>query len=600
MAGTTNIRLHWVRSLDEAMELKRWLGERRPNNWLGVDTESGGLDWWRDRLRTVQFGDRHDGWCIEWNEWAGLIKECIEAYDGPQALWNVKHDLHFMEHNGIKVKRWLCHDGRAMAHLQNPWSRTGLKPTATRMLGPWANYGEQELKHAMMAGGWGWDDVPIEVEWEYAAFDTVITAQTVEELYPGIAAGFASIYDLELASTFVLTDMERRGILTDRDWMVRNADEWQQNADRIAVSLREFQIGNPASDKQVIAALQQHLGWQPIVFTEKGNISLEREVLQGIGHPIADLVLEYRTNTKLQQYVTQHLELAGPDGRLHCSINPLGARTGRESASRPNLQNLPRDDTRIRNGFVAGEGNLLLFPDYDQIEGRLFAHYAGDQRMLESIRYGDHMTNQGYDGYDLHSMAARIVFGIGANDAVPKKLRNQTKNIQFGKIYGSGLEKFMAMTGLSREDAQDRIAKYEAEFPETRKNGGFGSRVTQRLYERERAEGEGYVMTAYGRKEPCYPSQGYKALNYLIQGTAADVLKSKKVALSKTWMGEHMLLSVHDEIIFEIPELALPEAVRTIRQTMPETEKFAVPLTVGIAAGRRWGQKEEIPLSYAA
>jgi DNA polymerase-1 len=600
MPGTTEITTHLVESLDEAMALKRWLGERRPGGWLGVDTETTGLDWWRDDLRTVQFGDRHTGWCVEFSEWAGLIKECVEAYNDPMAFWNAKFDLHFMESNGIQVKRWLVHDGRAMAHLQNPWQRTGLKPTAVRELGPWANAGEQDLKEAMAAGGWDWRTVPVELLAGYAAFDTVITAQTCGQLWPGIERSYQGIYDIELASTLVLTDMERRGIMTDRGWMVRHADEWQQNADQIAIALRKWFIGNPASDTQVVQALREHAGWTPIVFTEKGNISLEREVLQGIPHPIAELVVEWRTNDKLQQYVKQHLDLAGPDGRLHCSINPLGARTGRESASRPNLQNTPRDDLRIRDGFTATDGNLLVMADYDQIEGRIFAHFSGDERMIASIEYGDRMTNAGYDGYDLHSMAARMVFGIRTDGVVPKKLRNQTKTVQFGKIYGSGLERFAATSGLSIDMARTVIEKYEAEFPETRKVGGFQGRVTQRLIEREKQTGEAYVLTAYGRKEPCWPSQGYKAVNYLIQGTAADVLKSKKIALSKTWLGEHILLSIHDEIIFDVPRAAVPEAVRTIREVMPEREKFRVPLTVGVSVGERWGSKQDVPLLYAA
>lgn len=596
LPGTTDIALHWVQTLDEAMALKRWLGERRPGGWLGVDTETTGLDWWRDKLRTVQFGDRHQGWTVEWSEWAGLAKECLAAYDGPICMSNNKFDTHFLETNGVPLKRWLVHDTRAMGHILDPVRRSGLKPTATRVLGQWAAYGETELKQAMMSGGYDWATVPVELLWQYAAFDTVLTAQLAEELWPKIASGYQGVYDLEIASTQVLTDMERRGIQTDRGWMVQHSDEWQQIANQCAIELRQWHIGNPGSDKQVIAALREFLGWQPVVFTEKGNISLEREVLQGIHHPIADLVVEYRMNNKLQQYVTQHLELAGPDGMLHCSINPLGARTGRTSASRPNLQNLPADDKRIRKGFTSRSGNLLISADYDQIEGRLFAHFSGDENMLKSIVYGDEQTALGRPGYDMHSMAARLVFSLGLEADVPKPLRNQVKGIQFGKLFGAGLDKFMAMSGLGQNDATARLAQYEDTFPETRKNG-FQSRITRRLYEREKQTGEAYVMTPYGRKEPCWPSQAYKAVNYLIQGTAADVMKDRMVALSKTWVGEHMLLTIHDEFLFDVPEEAVYDAVRTIREVMPENNRFAVPLSVDVEVMRRWG---EDPLPMAA
>lgn len=601
MAGTTDIQLHWVRTLEDAMTLKRWLGERHENGWLAVDTESAGLDWWRDRLRTVQFGDRHQGWTLEWSEWAGLVKECIGAYDGPIAMHNAKHDVHFLEHNGVQVKRWLVHDTRAMAHLIDPVRRTGLKPRAAAVLGPWAAYGEQELKQAMAYGGYDWATVPIELEWQYAAFDTVLTAQLAGELWPVIDNGYRSIYELELASTQVLGDMERRGILTDRKYLLEHSSEWMGQANAIQDVLRsDYFIGNAASNQQVIRFLREQLGWKPIVFTEKGAISLEREVLQGIGHPAADLVLEYRTAHLLATYVNQHLELAEANGRLHCSINPLGARTGRMSASRPNLQNLPKEDERIRMGFTVDQGMVGLSADYDQIEGRLFAHYSGDRNMLASIVYGDQRAAQGHDGYDMHSMAARMIYRMGLDEPVPKPRRNKAKTGQFSKIYGVGLERFAARNGMTLDEAAAFFEMYETEFPETRKVGGLQGRVTERLIERERAGGEAFVTTAYGRKEPCYPSKAYRAVNYLIQGTAADVLKDRLVALSKTWLGNYMTLPIHDEVLFEVPAEAKYEAIRVIRETMPERERFAVPLTVGVAEFDRWGAKTDVPLSIAA
>lgn len=601
MSGTTDIQLHWVRTLEDAMSLKRWLGERHENGWLAVDTESAGLDWWRDRLRTVQFGDRHQGWTLEWSEWAGLVKECIGAYDGPIAMHNAKHDVHFLEHNGVQVKRWLVHDTRAMAHLIDPVRRTGLKARAASVLGPWAAYGEQELKQAMAYGGFNWATVPIELEWQYAAFDTVLTAQLAGELWPIIDNGYRSIYELELASTQVLGDMERRGILTDRKYLLEHSAEWMGQANAIQDVLRsEYFIGNAASNQQVIRFLQEQIGWKPIVFTDKGAVSLEREVLQGIGHPAADLVLEYRTAHLLATYVNQHLELAEANGRLHCSINPLGARTGRMSASRPNLQNLPKEDERIRMGFTVDQGMIGLSADYDQIEGRLFAHYSGDRNMLASIVYGDQRAAQGHDGYDMHSMAARMIYKMGLDEPVPKPRRNKAKTGQFSKIYGVGLERFAARNGMTLDEAATFFEVYETEFPETRKVGGLQGRVTERLVERERSGGEAYVMTAYGRKEPCYPSKAYRAVNYLIQGTAADVLKERLVALSKTWLGKYMTLPIHDEVLFEVPAEAKYEAIRVIRETMPERERFAVPLTVGVAEFERWGAKTEIPVAVAA
>lgn len=600
MAGTTDITLKWVQTLEEALEFKRWLGERR--GWLAVDTETGGFDWWKCRLRTVQFGDRHTGWCIEWDLWKGLVIEALNEYDGPIVMHNAKFDTHFLEVNGAVLKRWLIHDSRAMAHILAPAEMSGLKARAAKVLGPWAKHGEEELKTSMARGGWDWDTVPIDLLWQYAAFDTVLTAQLAEELWPLIQASYQGVYELEIASTQVLTDMERRGILTDRRYLLDRNEDWMREKMAVAHPLREqFGVANPNSDRQVMAALERESGWRPIVFTEKGNPQLNDDVLSGLADPtgaqaasvVAGLVLRHREYHKLTNtYVKNLLEMADDGARLHPSINPLGARTGRMSVTRPALQTLPAGDARIRNAFVAGDGNTLITADYDQIEMRLFAHYSGDQNMLDAIRYGDWMTDQGHDGYEMHSMAARVVWGMPMDAVVPKPLRKKVKGVSFGKVYGSGLETFAATSGLSLTEARQAINAYEAAFPESRKDR-FPSRVARALVERDRANRDPHVLTAYGRKEPCWPSEAYKAVNYLIQGTAADVLKAQIVALSRTWVGEHMLLPVHDEIIFEVPEDAQHEALETIRQVMPERERFQVPLTVEAVACRRWGDRYE-------
>lgn len=589
MAGTTDISLTWVQSTAEVAEFMRWLGERR--TWLAVDTETGGFDWWRDDLRTVQFGDRHRGWCFEWKWWAGAIREALAAYDRPIAMHNAKFDTHFLETNGIPLKRWLVHDTRAMAHILSPAERSGLKARASKVLGPWASHGEDELKVAMMKGGWAWATVPVELLWQYAAFDTVITAQLADELYPWIQHSYSGIYELEIASTQVLTDMERRGIKIDRDYLIGAQEDWMREQHGAAHQLQQqWHIQNPASDAQIMRALEREIGWRPLVFTEKGNPQLSDEILAAIDHPVAQLTRQHREYHKMvNTYARNILELTeSKTGRLHSSINPLGARTGRMSSSRPNLQNLPAGDARVRNAFTTEPENIGVKSDFDQIEMRIFAHYSGDQNMLAAIRYGDAMTAAGYEGYDVHSMNARMVWGIAMDAPVPKKARSRVKTVGFGKVYGSGLEKFAATAGISLAEAQQAIDAYEAAFPQTRRNA-FSSRVAETLVRRNRIERDPYVLTAYGRKEPCWPREAYKAVNYLIQGTAADVLKAKLVELSRTWVGQHMLLPIHDEILFEVPQGAEHEAMRTIDQTMPELNRFAVPLTTDTQTFVRWG-----------
>lgn len=602
MAGSTDIELHWVQSLEEALAFKRWLGERR--TWLAVDTETGGLDWWVDRLRTVQFGDARHGWCVEWDRWAGLVIECLREYEGPVAMHNAKFDTHFLEVNAAPVKRWLVHDTRAMAHLLQPDALSGLKPRAARELGPWARVGEDELKLAMMKGGWDWGTVPVELLWRYAAFDTVLTAQLAEHLWPQVHAseGLRAVYGLEIASTQVLCDMERRGILTDRRYLDRAYEEWGLELAKFRHQVRErFLVANPNSNAQVVEKLKGY-GWQPLLFTDAGRVKLDDDVLGGIiagagtthaaeAGELAELVLGYREFLKLRgTYAKNLIELADAGGRLHPSINPLGARTGRMSVSRPSLQNLPANDPRIRNAFVSAGGSSLVTADYDQIEFRLFAHYTQDEQMLQAVRYGDWMTEQGHEGYDLHSMNARLVFGIGMDEPVPKQARKKVKGVGFGEIYGAGDETFAATAGITVPEAQEAKRAFHRAFPLA---ASLGNNIAATLWRRAKETGYPHVVTAYGRLEPCPPYTAYKAVNYLIQGTAADVLKDRLVALSRTWLGQHMLLPIHDEILFEVPDEAVPEAEETIRQVMPERERFAVPLTVGVETVKRWGQKYE-------
>lgn len=588
MAGTTDIALTLVDSLEEALNFKRWLGERRP--FLAVDTETGGFDWWRDPLRTVQFGDRHHGWCLEYHQWRGLIEEALREYESPVVMHNSKFDTHFLEVNGLPVKRWLVHDSRTMAHLLEADRFTGLKPLAARLLGGWARHGEDELKIAMSKGGWDWGTIPIELLWKYAAFDTVLTAQVAEELYPQVMASYSGIYGLEIASTQVLTDMERRGLLTDRRYLLQAYDDWGIEMAGIAETIKhEWMVQNPTSRSQIIKRLQAD-GVQFVEFTDKGNPKLDEDVLTALDHPLAKLVSKLFAVTKDRNtYVKNLLELADGQDRIHASINPLGARTGRMSVSRPSLQNLPADDSRIRNAFVAADGTTLITADYDQIEMRIFAHYSQDEAMLAAVRKGDEMTDAGHEGYDLHSMNARLVYNIALEDPVPKELRKKVKGVGFAKVYGSGPATFAATSGQSMAEALQTISAYDSAFPGVKR---FQQTINRTLHDRGRT-GDAHLLTAYGRREPCMPDEAYKGVNYLCQGTAADVLKDRLVALSRTWVGEYMLLPIHDEILFQVPDEIVPEAMDVIKAVMPVTDRFQVPLTVDAEAVKRWGQKYE-------
>lgn len=543
------------------------MGERR--EWLGVDTETGGLDWWREPLRMVQVGDASHGWAIPFADWRGLVREILEPYNGRMVMHNSKFDLHFLETNGIRLDRSRLHDTRAMAHILNPHLPSGLKPTSERVIHPAAGAGQSELKLAMMKGKWDWRTVPLDLPayWVYAALDPVLTARLAETLYPQIEASFKRVYETEVAVAVTLTDMERRGIKIDRD-LCEKASVSLKNYEVLfeRYALENFGIKNPSSDREVIRFFQA----QGYVFnhvTAKGNISLDARALAEIDHPLAQNLPIYRKALKFRStYYEDFLEFA--DGEiLHGNINPLGARTGRMSASRPNLQNVPRSD--VRDAFVARPGHQLLLVDFDQVELRLMAHYAREEGMLTAVR----------DGEDLHSFIGKMIYGRD----ITQEERQITKAANFAKIYGAGAAKFGETAGIPTQEAQRFMATYDARFPGVRR---FMDEMTAKV-----KRGEEIITPHLGRKQVAEPDQAYKIVNYYIQGTAADVLKLKLVELSMTDSEQFMLVPIHDEIAFDVPEEHIEDVKQEVMAVMEDHTSFDIPLTVGADVVDRWGEK---------
>lgn len=586
----SGVSLRRVDTIDDLFELKRWMGERR--DILGVDTETGGLDWWRNRLRTVQLGDMNTGWCLDADLWKGAAKELIEAYEGDLSMANMKFDIHFLEVNGIKVKRAKIHDVRPMGHLIDPTNPTGLKPMAVRYVHRGAAAGQAALKQAMAEQKWTWDTVPTTFGpyWMYAALDPVLNCRIHEKLKPRIDAQFRDVYELEIASTLVLTDMERRGVRIDRvycrDMMAKLDPYLAQMKDWIKV---EFGVENPLSDPQVIKCLHEAgLSWDKK--TEKGNVACDKEVLQSLPHPLAAAILQYRDANKLcHTYLRNFDEYADGDGLLHASVNPLGARTGRQSISRPSMQNLPRSQ-HPRNAIIAREGRSLVLADYDQIEMRLLAHFANEERMIEAIRYGDQMAEAGFDGYDVHSMNTRAIFGLGMDEEVPREQRHVVKNSGFAKIYGAGIAQFARTAGIPENDARVFLELYDQRFPGVTRFQGEVAHVAT-LRGRAAEDELAWVTSPVGRRHPCELRKIYRLVNYLIQGTAADVFKRALVDVDSAGLGEYLILPVHDELIADVPDEALDEYKRLLPRAMEDRTNFSVPLTADVTSTSRWGIK---------
>ena len=300
-------------------------------------------------------------------------------------------------------------------------------------------------------------------------------------------------------------------------------------------------------------------------------------------HPLVDALLEYRELEKLRStYVDGYLPLIAPDGRIHTRFNQMAATTGRLSSDSPNLQNIPvRSETgrTIRRAFVADEGHRFLVADYSQIELRVLAHMSEDPFLIEAFR----------SDMDIHTATAARVWGLDPSEVTPNQ-RRTAKMINFGLLYGMEAFGLADRLDISRDEARDHIDTYFAQFQKVKEY--MSSVVTL-------ARNQGYTTTLFGRRRylPELKSDNFRlrqmgermALNAPIQGTAADIIKKAMIdidaAIRDEQMGSALLLQVHDELIFEVPDDESDRAEKMVTGIMEGAATLSVPLRIDVAWG---------------
>ncbi|MDG2303053.1 MAG: DNA polymerase I [Candidatus Binatia bacterium] len=423
-------------------------------------------------------------------------------------------------------------------------------------------------------------------------------ANAVLELAPGLedevqALGLHGLYaDMELPVARVLATMEQRGIRVDAAVLERAADEFSATAARLEKEIHDL-AGGPFkinSTLQLRKVLFERLEL-PTKGVKKGKtgLSVNADVLAMLAdkHPLPAKVVEHRGLTKLlSTYVTGLLPLIDPEtGRVHTSFNQAVAATGRLSSSDPNLQNIPvrtAEGRRIREAFVPADGHLFLAADYSQIELRVLAHLTEDPVLLAAFRGGE----------DIHRRTASEVFDVGGADVTPE-MRSRAKVINFGILYGMGAHRLSGELGIPMGEAAAYIERY---FERYAKVKDFVDRVVAKGRE------DGYVETLAGRRRnlPDLTSreQGKRqaaermAWNSPIQGTAADIIKLAMLAvdqkLTEIESSAKMLLQVHDELLFEVPEAEMKAIGKIVQECMESVVEFAVPLVVDLKSGSNW------------
>lgn len=400
-----------------------------------------------------------------------------------------------------------------------------------------------------------------------------------------------AVYDeIERPLTRVLSRMERAGVRIDEKHLARLSEEYARELERIEREIHrlageEFLVSSP---KQLQAILFDKLNLPGVKKTKTG-LSTDESVLEQLAghHALPAQVLAWRKLSKLKStYIDALPPLVDPrTGRIHPSFHQLGAATGRLSASDPNVQNIPirgSEGVRIREAFVPAEGRVLVSADYSQVELRILAHYSGDPSLVEAFVRGD----------DIHRRTAAEVAGIPLEEVTDEQ-RARAKAVNFGIIYGSSAYGLAQQLGIAAGEAQTTIDAYFARYEGVRR---FIDATI------EHAREAGFVRTLFGRRR-YLPDLGSRnrtlrqaaermAVNTVIQGTAADLIKKAMVAVDRAIeaaaLEAVMILQVHDELVFEATPGDLEALSALVREQMEGVARLAVPLVVDLGQGRSW------------
>ncbi|MDR0339454.1 MAG: DNA polymerase I, partial [Desulfovibrio sp.] len=412
-------------------------------------------------------------------------------------------------------------------------------------------------------------------------------------------AGLVSVFTgLEMPLAPILARMEERGVRIDKAVFAAFLDEVQVELDGLTVRIHELagRVFNVRSSQQLSDVLFSVLALPKSGKTRGGAVSTSQEALEKLvgQHPIVEAILEYRKLEKLRSTYLEPLpKLADENDRIHSTFNQTATATGRLSSSNPNLQNIPVRGAfglRMRGGFTAAPGKLLVSADYSQIELRVLAHLSGDPTLLEAFRNNE----------DIHARTAGLLFDKTLEQVTPDMRRN-AKTINFGLIYGMGAQKLAQELGIGMKEAKAFIDRYFERLGKLK-----------RFYEAIEADAleHGFVMTMAGRRRltPDISSQNNQlrsqarrqAINTRIQGSAADIIKLAMIAVERDEdirrTGARLILQIHDELMLEAPAEGAEAAGRRLAAIMagvnPGDEPLSVPLLVDWGMGPSWGDAQ--------
>lgn len=605
MADLSGVKLEFVDSVDKAAEMMRWLGERHPTETLGVDLETGefpgnpktdAFSPWHGRIRLAQIGDGYRGWAIPWGRWAGVFEEAFNKFEGSFLIHNSAFDVRWLlKHSDVTIPWHRLHDSMIASRIVSPTESAALKRLTAKYVDPRAAMLQTLLDDKMRENGWTWGTVPVNLQeyWAYGALDTVLSVRMWEKLGVDVLPGgqFSGVYDMEMAVRRVSTQMEINGARVDVEYAEKQYEEHLDRQASIKQWVQDAYGANSGSTKQLVKVFQDDLGAviterTPAGYPRVDKIQLDKFVRDYSGTAVSQLasyILEARKMEKLAQSYFRNIIDKNVDGLLHCSIDTLAARTGRMSIKDPALQTLPKRDKVVRKAFIPRnpDDEVIMSCDLEQVEARVFSCLSGDTGLIELFNFCDST------GEDFFTQIGRQVYsepGMTKDDA----RRQLLKNMMYGRLYGAGNAKMALTAGVSEAQMKGVNDSFDARFPGMR---NLMKTIEQIGMKRFAEEGEAYVLTGSGRRLPSDEKKVYTLVNYLIQGTSADILKINILKCDAAGLTPYLIVPVHDELVLSVPKADQEEIGRTLQDCMTTRGGWTVPLLAGAPSiGNRWGE----------
>ena len=583
-----------------------WLPRLEAAECVAIDTETTSLDAMRADLVGISWsvkpGEaaylplRHEGpnapVQLPLLEVLAKLKAWLENPLKLKVGQHIKYDRHVFANQGIEVRGY-AHDTMLQSYVLEVHKPHSLTSLALR------HVGRTGLTYEDMCGKGvhqiSFAQVDVEKASEYSCEDSDQCLDVHGVLWPRIQADakLRAIYDIEIATSEALFRIERNGVLIDGPTLAAQSQALGQRILQLETEAYEIagQPFNLSSPKQLGEIFFDKLGLPVIKKTATGARSTDEEVLEKLAedYPLPARILEHRSLSKLKGTYTDKLaQMALPrTGRVHTHYAQAVAVTGRLSSNDPNLQNIPirtAEGRKVREAFVAPAGSFIASADYSQIELRIMAHLSGDEALLKAF----------HQGLDVHKATAAEVFGL-TPDQVSSEQRRYAKTINFGLIYGMSAFGLAKALGIDNGAAKNYIERYFQRF----------AGVKRYMDEtREQAKSQGYVETVFGRRlylpeinSPNGPRRAgaeRAAINAPMQGTAADLIKLSMMAvqagIDKEQRKSKVIMQVHDELVFEVPEDEVEWLKVAVPRWMAEVATLKVPLLAEVGVGLNWDQ----------